>query len=150
MTTDPTKLSIKYLFGSMTVGQAWTFGATIFGLLVGSFAAGYSFSESLQVRSEHVLDSLENEVKISAETNRFLALYLRFMMAKDQLDPEIHDEDARENYRTTRDALDKFASQRIDAESLILGKGGGRLATIRLNDGTTWELPAELHIVSED
>ena len=146
MTADPSRLSVTRLLGSMTVGQVWAFAAAIFGLLAGSFTAGYQVSESLHVKSARDLAGLEEEVEGSAEKNRFLALYLRFMLAKDQLDRTEHDENAWEHYETTRNALDRFVRERVDSESLILHKGGS-LATIRFKDGTTWELPPDIHMV---
>ena len=148
MTADPSRLSISRLLGSMTVGQVWAFAAAIFGLLAGSFTAGYQVSESLHVKSARDVTGLEDEVKGTAEKNRFLALYLRFMLAKDKLDLSAYNANAREHFETTRDALDGFVGERVDSESLVLHKGGS-LATIRFKDGTTWELPPEIHMVEE-
>ena len=146
MTSDPSKLSVKYLLESMTIGQALAFSAAMLGLLGGSYGIGYEISESLQVKSERDLSSIEFEVEGLAEKNRFLALYLRFMVAKHQLDATGNYEDDYELYETTRDALNGFVRERVDSESLILHKGG-RLATIWFKDGTVWELPPDIHIV---
>ena len=90
MTNDFSKLSVKQLIGSMTVGQLWAFATAIFGLLAASFTAGYQISESLHVKSGRDVSGLEAEVKGLAEKNRFLSLYLRFMLAKHELDPAGH------------------------------------------------------------
>jgi hypothetical protein len=148
MTTDPTKLSIKELLGRMTVGQVWGIAAAIFALIAGSFTIGYKVSENLKAKTTISVESLEDEVTGLSEKNRFLGLYLRFMLAKNNLDLDNFDDDPWESYEKARDALDKFVRERVENESLILHKGGD-LATIRFKDGTVWELPPDIHMIEE-
>lgn len=74
------------------------------------------------------------------EKDRFLSLYVRYVMARDKLDTSIPEENARE-------ALDDYIEGRDDCERLIMHKFGGRVAKVEFPDTTSWTLPHELHMV---
>jgi hypothetical protein len=75
------------------------------------------------------------------EKDRFLSLYLRFVMARDGLDSSITLDDAQK-------ALDDYIEGRVERESVIIHKGQGRLATVEFPDGTKWTIPRELNATS--
>ncbi len=162
------KLSIKELISRFKVGQLWALIGVIAGLIVGSFGIGYKMCDSvseikissvqLEVAKltgdlssrEDDLTKLTSENSLLYDKDRFLSLYLRYQLAKEKWN---HDDDAKEEYeeyKITRDSFDKYIIGRVDREKLRLGKGGGRLATVKFGDGTIWVLPRELHAVADD
>lgn len=156
---NPEKLTIKQLVGKLNVGQFWGLLGVMAGLVAGAFALGYKSSSMVtdpklaEKDAQITVARLENDKKTeelkkaTAETGdlgskeRFLSLYLRYLIADKNGDYT--------ESRTARNALDEFVGQFVDAKELVIHKGGGRLATIKFSDGTSWELPAELHAVEK-
>ena len=156
---NPEKLTVKQLFGKLNVGQFWGMLVVVAGLVASALALGYKASSmatdpklaekdaQLTVARLEIDKKTEELKKGAAETGdlgtkeRFLALYLRYLIANKKGDYT--------ESRTARNALDEFVRQFVDAKELVIHKGGGRLATITFSDGTSWELPAELHIVEK-
>jgi hypothetical protein len=92
--------------------------------------------------------SLEQERKAEGEKMRqlrekdhFLSLYLRYVMARDQLDSSI-------TLDAARKALDDYIEGRVEHENVVIHKGQGRLAIAEFPDGTRWVIPPELSATS--
>jgi len=157
---DIEKLTIKQLFSKMEIGQLWALIGVVAGLVAGACALGYKVSSMATdpklAEKEAQLTAAKLEIekktdelkKATTETGdlgtkeRFLSLYLRYLIANRQGDSA--------ESQSARQALDEFVRQFVDAKELVIRKGGGRLATIKFSDGTSWELPAELHAVSKN
>jgi hypothetical protein len=84
---------------------------------------------------------------------RFLALYLRYLIAKSALASEDSEEN-REAVQVAGDNLSTYitkllargdeASEEIDLRGLFLGKTGGKKATVKFGyDGSVWDVPPE-------
>jgi len=152
------KLSIKELISRLKVGQFWGLLVIIFGLITGAFGLGYKTSsvvtearlniaQSQITELETTINTKESDLskvrsKLSRlnEKDRFFSLYLRYMIAKEEWGSD-YDVDS------TRKAFDEYLQKRIDADKLIIKKGGGRLATIEFEDQLPWRIPPELHAV---
>ncbi len=147
MVTDPSKLKVKEILTGLSVVQLWAFIGAVIGVLAGSFYIGYQVSESLHEKITLDESTLQQEVKGLSDKNRFLSLFLRFELTKNEIEESDMQSEAWENYETTRKAFDEFVRERVTSEKLILHKGGS-LATIRFSDGTIWNIPQELHIVA--
>ncbi len=152
------KLSLIALLARVPVGQLWAFIGILIGLVAGAFATAWTVRgivEEVNIRSvttskedlarrieatEKELMGEKEDVRKLQEKDRFLSLYLRYVMARDNLDTSIPEANARK-------ALDDYIEGRVDRERLIIHKGGGRLATVEFPDKTVWTLPRELHMV---
>jgi len=162
------KLSVKELISRFTVGQLWALIGVVAGLIAGSFGIGYKMSASVSrmeinsIQLEKVkltgdLSSRDDDIaKLTAQNNllydkdRFLALYLRYQLAREKWNQDYDAKEEYKAYQTARDSFNKFITQRVDSEKLRIAKGSDRLATIKFDDGTIWVLPRELHIVAEE
>lgn len=152
------KLTFKDLFARVPVGQLWAFVGVIAGLTGGAFGGAWWIRGTIEeTKTQTVVsknEALERELLSIAnertddqektrqlhEKDRFLSLYLRYVMARDGVDASISEDSARK-------ALDDCIEGHVDREKLIIHKGGGRLATVEFPDGTIWTLPRELHMV---
>lgn len=130
------------------------------GLLAGAFALGYKADsmvtdpklaekEAQLTAARQAVDKATGDLqKVTAESGnqgtkeRFLSLYLRYLLAQ-KLD-DLAERNA------TRQALDEFIRQFVDAKALVIHKGGGHLAIIKFSDGTSWEIQKELHAVAKE
>jgi hypothetical protein len=157
---DSEKLTVKQFFSQLKIGQAWALLGIIAGLIAGAFVLGYK-ADSLVTEpklaekdtqltaARLAVDKANGDLqKATADAGdagtkeRFLSLYLRYLLAQKQ-------NDAAER-TATKQALDDFVRQFVDAKALIIHKGGGHLATIKFSDGTSWEIPKELHSVAKE
>ena len=91
---------------------------------------------------------------------RFLALYLRYLIARENLQAERNEENQREidealrayrRYVLKLHGRDEEARDEIDLRGVVLGKGGGKDVTVKFGyDGSVWALPRELGLATED
>lgn len=157
---SPEELTLKQFFSQLKLGQAWALLGVIAGLIAGAFALGYKADSMVTeprlaekdaqlTAARLAVDKASGDLqKATAEAGdagtkeRFLSLYLRYLLAQKS------DDVAARN--ATRQALDEFVRQFVDAKALVIHKGGGRLATIKFSDGTSWEIPKELHAVAKE
>lgn len=154
---DPENLTLKQLLSNLKVGQLWALITLVTGLIAGAFTLGYKANAlvtdpklaekeaqltAARMALEEASDNLKkagSESKDAGTKERFLALYLRYLIAVRNNDDEAEQSE-------TRKAFDDFIREHVDAEKLKLHKGGSRLATITFADGTSWEIPRELHV----
>ena len=157
---SPEELTLKQFFSKLKIGQAWALLGIIAGMNAGAFALGYkadSLVTELKLAEKEAqltaarlavekatgdLQKATAEVGDAGTKERFLSLYLRYLLAQKA-------DDVAER-AATRQALDEFVRQFVDAKALVIHKGGGHLATIKFSDGTTWEIPKELHAVAKE
>lgn len=151
-------LSIVFGLFVAAIGVGWTVRGTVEEVKV---LASTAKAEDLERRlasteEQRALEtdklrqiSESHEKERSAETEKlrqlqdkdlFLSLYLRYVMARDKLDPSI-------SYEVARQALDDYIEGRVERDRLLIHKGDGQLATVEFPDGTVWTLPKELHMV---
>ena len=178
---EASKMTIKQLLSQLRVAQLWTVLVVIVALITGSFSFGYQLSSSMaeanitKLEAETVVKTAELQREISElqtkinylrgnlepyrglETKeRFLALYLRYLLAKENLALEDTPEN-QEKFKVTQKALESLiidlwsrhegAEKDVEISGLILGKGPGREATVKfLYDGSIWPIPQEFQI----
>ena len=166
------KLTVKdllELLGKLKLGQFWSLVVLLFALASGVFASGYKVAATLQEgktagaqvkleEAEKQRDGLRAELVGMKKKERFLALFLRYELAKDQVltarldSPEAGEapEKLEKELAGARAAFDEYLLRNIDpqpgerAPDLRTIKGGGRNAVVKLGDGTLWTLPTEL------
>jgi hypothetical protein len=156
---EPEKLSLKELLVRLPIGQLWGLIVVITGLIVGAARIGWSFRGTIEEAQigrlmaeksalEGRVASIEQDQKDKGEELRqqqekanFLTAYLRYIMARDQLDLSIPLDAARQ-------ALDGYIEGRVKQESVIIHKGQGRRAIAQLADGSQWPIPPELSATS--
>ena len=173
---EASKMTIKQLLSQLRVAQLWTVLVVIVAVITGSFSFGYQLSSSMAEANITKLEA-ETEVKtaeLQREINylrgnfepyrgletkeRFLALYLRYLLAKENLALEDTPEN-QEKFKVTQNALESLitdlwsrhegAEKDVEISGLILGKGPGREATVKfLYDGSIWPIPQEFQIVA--
>lgn len=154
-------ITLKQFLGNLKVGQFWGLLGTVSGLIAGAFALGYKVNSmvtdpQLAARDAQLtaarleIEKATADLKKTADQTgaagtkeRFLSLYLRYLIAvRANAEPAEQDE--------ARQAFDDFIRQFVDSKELIIHKGGGRLATIKFSDGTSWEIPRELHVTMKN
>jgi hypothetical protein len=162
------KLSLNELFSRCKISQLWAVIVVIAGLITGAFGLGYKIHASI---NEAKINSIQLEItklngdiqskkkklsktasenKFLHDKDLFLSLYLRYQLTKEKWN---NDYDAKEDYQeymTTRKVFDKYIIERVGREKLRISKGGGRLATIKFDDGAVWTVPRELHAAAEE
>lgn len=160
------KLSLSELISRCKVGQLWTVVVVIASLIAGAFGLGYKMHASINEAKinaiqleitilkgnlqskEKELSNLVSENNLLYDKDRFLSLYLRYQLAKEKWNNDYDAKEEFQEYMTAREAFDEYIIERVGGEKLRLGKGGGRLATVKFVDGTIWTLPRELHSVA--
>lgn len=153
-------LTLSQIIKSLKPGQAWAIIVITFGLLSGSFGLGYKLKSSI---AESVVAKYKSELATSNNSirqfrglqtkERFLALYLRYLMAKDSHAKSESDEtleameEAALNFRSYIEELLKRGEEtkdEIDLQGLFLGKSGTADATVKFGyDGSIWKVPRE-------
>lgn len=154
-------LTMFQILTSLKPAQIWTILVIVFGLLSGSFGLGYklksSIAESEIAKYESELTTFQEKTKQfrGLQTKeRFLALYLRYLIAKD-----VH---ARSAMEETKKSVDEAASHfksyidkllergeevadEIDLRGLFIGKSGKKTdVTVKFGyDGSVWPLLGE-------
>ena len=158
MQKDISSLTISELLSVLKPAQLWIILTVIFAVLSGTFGLGYKLNDFL-AQSEAVNYQTEIaalKIKImqfrAIQTKeRFLALYLRYSMAKAAADVSAESQEAinvaKSNLKSYIEELlqrGEEASDEIDLRGLFLGKGGGKNATVKFGyDGSVWDLPPE-------
>ncbi len=162
---DITKLTMKQILSQLQISQFWGLLVIIVGLLAGAFTLGYKLSSSI---SEVKVGKLESQINSLQEATkrftglevkeRFLALYVRYLLAKEKF-TNSKTEEAYKEVRTTGQALEKLifelwdrykeSSEEIEIRGLIVGKGGGASeATVKfIYDGSVWPIPRVFRVV---
>jgi len=141
------KLTIGRLFREMRPGQLWTVLVAVFGLVSGAFLLGSKLQMSTaDVRAERSEAKMAEFRGLQAK-ERFLALYLRYLIAKGKADDGATKEalDAYQAYVHELLRRGEETSDEIDLRGAILGKSGIDEATVKFGyDGSVWPLPKEL------
>lgn len=154
------KLTIGQILRGLSPSQFWTILVAVFGLVAGAFTLGYKLQLSTaDIRAERSEAKLA-EFRGLQTKERFLALYLRYLMAKDNSQTNSSEEnqravhEAREAYfQYVQELLQRGdeARNEIDLRGVILGKGGGKDVSVKFGyDGSVWELPRELGLATAD
>lgn len=156
--TDVGALSIGRLLAALGPKQVWGLLAAAFALLSGSFGLGYKTSSAVSESAIAVCkaDNSKLSGQITAfraiqTKEKFLALYLRYMLSK-----EVHDKNAsEESVRALDEAKEQLrfyietllkrgedAADEIELKGLFLGKSAGKQATVKFGyDGSVWPVP---------
>ena len=154
------KLTVGQILKSLSPGQFWAVLVAVSSLVAGVFAIGYKLQLSTsEIRAERSAAKLA-EVRGLQTKERFLALYLRYLIAKGNLQTE-PSEDNRRAVEEARDAYFQYvkellrrgeeARDEIDLRGVILGKGGGKDVTVKFGyDGSVWALPRELGLATAE
>jgi hypothetical protein len=153
-------LTLSRILSSMKAGQLWMIVVIFAGIISGSFGLGYklrsSVAESEIARIKTELTALQTSVKQfrGLQTKEiFLALYLRYLLAKEAQDrsASVENERAKEAAASNlKSYIQKLlergeeAKDEIDLRGLFLGKSGGSEATVKFGyDGSVWPVPRE-------
>lgn len=152
------KLTVGQILKGLSPGQFWAVVGAVFFLVAGAFGVGYKLQLSTsEIRAERSAAKLA-EFRGLQTKERFLALYLRYLIAKGNLQAEENDENQRALIEA-RDAYFQYiqellkrgeeARDEIDLRGVILGKGGGKDVTVKFGyDGSVWTLPRELGLAT--
>lgn len=162
------KLSVSEFLRRLKIVQLWAVGVTVASLLAGTFGLGYKAAMTVNEAKLNAKDAEITDVKRDLETmktelkaahtkldeatdkDRFLSLYLRYLLAKETADSDPENEEKYRTYETTLKAFDNYIREQVDKEKLIIRKGGGRFAMIEFKDETKWQIPPELHMVEAE
>jgi hypothetical protein len=162
---DASSLTLSQLISSIKPAQAWAVATAFVAILGGSFGLGYKLgtlnAQAETGRLHNEVADLQGKIKefrAIQTKERFLGLYLRYLIAKD--DRAADDSEAnREAVDTAgarlrshiEDLLERGEekSDDIDMRGLFLGKSPGAQATVKFGyDGTVWPLPNEFGFAS--
>lgn len=152
------KLTIGRILREMRPGQLWTTAAAIVALASGAFLLGYKLQLSTaDLRADRTEAKLA-EFRGLQTKERFLAFYLRYLIAKERLAAESNEENrgavekARDAYREYAMELLKRgeeAEDEIDLRGAVIGKSGGEDVSVKFGyDGSVWPLPRELGLAA--
>ena len=154
------KLTMGQLVRGLKPSQFWAILVALFGLVAGAFTLGYELQLSTaEIRADRS-DAKLAEFRGLQTKERFLALYLRYFIAKNNSQTEPSEENER-GVDEARDAYFKYvmellrrgeeARDEIDLRGVIIGKGGGKDVTVKFGyDGSVWVLPRELGLATAD
>ncbi len=179
--SDPTQLTVGDLFTRLRPAQVWSIVLVIGAVVSGAFGLGFKLGAggleakvaTMQAKfdgdasaTKGELEALRTRAKNSRaleDKEKFLALYLRYMLAQDFARGHTEDEAAKADVATTRAALEEVIHKGIaqregdDGDSLkyrglVIGKGGGpRDATVTfVYDNTTWPIPREFQVATKN
>lgn len=158
--TNPENMTIGQLIRALKPAQLWGLLVLIFGLVSGAATTSYKVSASIkeaEVAKHQIqidaLQSKERNFRGLQTKERFMALYLKYLIAEE----EARSNPTEENKHLLREIGDGFtahietllsqgedAREEIDLTGLYLGKSAGRTATVKFGyDGTVWPLPSE-------
>ena len=145
------KLTLKQLLQNLSVAEFWSLLGVIVALLGGAFTLGYKINDFSSVKK---IEDCERELKVAQadvpetrRANTFLALYLRYQLAKEATASSSKTSEDEKDLKVAKDGFDAWLMEQVGKEKLILHKGQKRLATIQFADGTIWTIPRELHMV---
>lgn len=146
-------LTISQIMTSMKPAQIWGVLVIVFGLLSGSFGLGYKLKSSVSEAEVAKYKNTMSQFRGLQSKEKFLALYLRYMIATDKYEKSESEKDLtmkdvaasnfkkyiEEHLKRGEDAKDE-----IDLQGLFLGKGGTSEATVKFGyDGSVWPVPIE-------
>jgi hypothetical protein len=156
----PENMTLGQLIRGLKPGQFWAFLVILFGLVSGAAGTGYKVCSNVK-QSEIAeyqtqigqLKSKEQSFRGLQTKERFVSLYLKYVIAKE----EAHSNPTEENQRLVVEigvgfrsyiesllARGEEAREEIDLSGLYLGKGAGKTATVKFGyDGTVWPVPSE-------
>ena len=154
------KLTVGQIVKGLKPGQFWAILVILFGLVAGAFTLGYKLQLSKgQIIEERTTAKLA-EFRGLQTKERFLALYLRYLLAKSNLQTESSEEN-QNKVNMRKDSLIKYVMKlvgrgeetrdEIDQRSGSISKGGGEDSTLILAfDGSKWLLLPELGLAVEE
>ncbi|MFQ6111576.1 MAG: hypothetical protein ACE5LX_06040 [Nitrospinota bacterium] len=159
-------MTIRQLISRLRVAQLWGVLVVIAALIGGSFSLGYKLSSSAaEVKTsklERQVSALQENVKRFRgleSKERFLALYLRYLLAKGSL-AKANTPENQETLRVSAEAFEKLilklwqrheeAKEELEIRGLIIGKGARATdATVKfIYDGSIWPIPPEFRVAA--
>ena len=162
---DIASFTLLQLFSRLKPAQTWAVITILFTVLGGTFGLGYKLSDFL-AKSEAVsykteIASLKTKIvqfRAIQTKEKFLALYLRYSMAKAAAEVSAENQEAinvaKSNLESYIEELlqrGEEAADEIDLRGLFLGKGGGKEATVKFGyDGSVWPVPSEFGFAAQE